>query len=154
MMECKQPGCRCFTQSGYYIKYENDNVESVLFVCDDCYNEKFSSKCFVGDFDEDRYIVKDNIQRYKTVNPTIRNLIRYTRKAAKTARVSMILATLILVAAFGLKERHSIRTELRIPKLHVQINTDIHEFEGISSRLKVILEQVNNVFTYGGIEND
>ena len=32
MKECKQPGCGCFTQKGYYIQYQNGNVDSMLFV--------------------------------------------------------------------------------------------------------------------------
>lgn len=158
MKECKQPGCGCFTQKGYYIQYQNGNVDSMLFVCESCYDEKFRSKCSSGDFDEDRYIVKDNASRYQPINPLLRNLIRWTRKTAKTARIATILAALILVTAFGLKERPSIRTELSMPQLHVQFNTDthfaFHDFEGISDRLEAIADQMANVFTHGGRDND
>lgn len=158
MKECKQPGCGCFTQKGYYIQYQNGNVDSMLFVCESCYDEKFHSKCSFGDFDEERYIVKDNTPRYQSINPLLRNLIRWTRKAAKNARIATILAALILVTAFGLKERPSIRTELSMPQLHAQFNTDthfaFHDFEGISGRLEAIADQMTNVFTHGGREND
>lgn len=113
----KQPGCGCFTQKGYYIQYQNGNVDSMLFVCESCYDEKFREKCSAGDFDEERYIVKDNAPRYQPINPLLRYLIRWTRKTAKTARIATILTALILVTAFGLIEHPSIRTEMRVPQL-------------------------------------
>ena len=70
----------------------------------------------------------------------------------------MILAALILVTAFGLKEHPSIRTELSMPQLHSQLNTEVHfafpDFEGITDRLEAIAGQMTNVFTHGGREND
>ena len=151
MKECKQPGCGCFTQNGYYIQYQNGNVDSMLFVCESCYDEKFREKCSVGDFDTERYIVKDNKQRYQPINPLLRYLIRWTRKTAKTARIDTILAVLILVTAFGLKERPSLRTKLSMPQLHAQFNTDMHfafhDLERLSDKLEAIAGQMTNVFT-------
>lgn len=158
MKECKQPGCGCFTQKGYYIQYQNGNVDSMLFVCESCYDEKFREKCYAGDFDEERYIVQDNTPRYQPINPLLRHLIRWTRKTAKTARTATILAALILVTAFGLKEHPSIWTELSMPQLHVQLNTDVHfafhDIERLTDRLEAIAGQMTNVFTHGGREND
>lgn len=158
MKECKQPGCGCFTQKGYYIQCQNGNVDSMLFVCESCYDEKFRKKCSAGDFDEERYIVKDNAPRYQPINPLLRNLIRWTRKTAKTARIATILAALTLVTAFGLKERPSIRTELSMPQLHAQLNTNVHfvfpDFERITDRMEAIAGQMTNVFTHGGRKND
>ncbi len=158
MKDCKQPGCGCFTQMGYYIQYQNGNVDSMLFVCEKCYDEKFREKCSAGDFDEERYIVKDNIPRYQPINPLLRYLIRWIRKTTKTARIATILAALILVTAFGLKERPSIRTELSMPQLHAQFNPDMHfafhDFERIANRMEAIAGQMTNVFTHGGREND
>lgn len=158
MKECKQPGCGCFTQKGYYSQYQNGNVDSMLFVCDSCYDEKFREKCSSGDFDEERYIVKDNAPRYQPINPLLRCMIRWTKKTAKTARIATILAALILVTAFGLKEHPSIRTEMSMPQLYAQLNTDMHfafrDFEKITDRLEAIAGQMTNVFTHGGREND
>ena len=158
MKECKQPGCGCFTQNGYYIQYQNGNVDSMLFVCESCYDDKFREKCSVGDFDTERYIVKDNKQRYQPINPLLRYLISWTRKMTKTARVVTILAALILVTSFGLKERPSLRTELSMPQPHVQLNTDMHfafhDLERLSGKLEAIVGQMTNVFTHGGREND
>jgi hypothetical protein len=62
------------------------------------------------------------------------------------------------VTAFGLKECPSIRTELSMPQLHAQFNTDMHfafhDFERISGRLEAIAGQMTNVFTHGGRGND
>lgn len=158
MKECKQPGCGCFTQKGYYIQYQNGNVDSMLFVCESCYEEKFREKCSAGDFDEERYIVRANTPRYKPINPLLRYLIHWTRKTAKTARIATILASLILVTAFGLKERPSIRTELSVPQLHAQFNVDMHfafhDLERISGKLEAIAGQMTNVITHGGRGND
>lgn len=158
MKECKQPGCGCFTQKGYYIQYQNGNVDSMLFVCESCYEEKFREKCSAGVFDEERYIVRANTPRYKPINPLLRYLIHWTRKTAKTARIATILASLILVTAFGLKERPSIRTELSAPQLHAQFNVDMHfafhDLDRISSKLEAIAGQMTNVFTHGGRGND
>ena len=158
MKECKQPGCGCFTQKGYYIQYQNGNVDSMLFVCESCYEEKFREKCSVGDFDEERYIVRANTPRYPSINPILKYLIHWTKETAKTARIVTILTSLILVTAFGLKEHPSIRTELSMPHLHAQFNVDMrfsfHDFERISGRLEAIAGQMTNVFTHGGGEND
>lgn len=158
MKECKQPGCGCFTQKGYYIQYQNGNVDSMLFVCESCYEEKFREKCSAGYFDEERYIVRANTPRYKPINPLLRYLIHWTRKTAKTARIATILASLILVTAFGLKERPSIRTELSVPQLHAQFNVDMHfafhDLERISGKLEAIAGQMTNVITHGGRGND
>ena len=130
----------------------------MLFVCESCYDDKFREKCSAGDFDEERYIVKDNIPRYQPINPLLRYLIHWTRKTTKTARIATILVALILVTAFGLKERPSIRTELSMPQLHAQFNPDMHfafhDFERIADRLEAIAGQMTNVFTHGGREND
>lgn len=158
MKECKQPGCGCFTQKGYYIQYQTGNIDSMLFVCDSCYEEKFRSRCSAGNFDENRYIVTDKTPRYQPVNPLLRDLIRWTRKTAKTARIAMMIAALILVTAFVIKERPTIRTELSMPQLHAQINTDIHfashDFAEISGRWEAIADQITKVFTHGGKGND
>lgn len=130
----------------------------MLFVCESCYDEKFREKCYAGDFDEKRYIVKENTPRYQPINPLLRYLIRWTRKTAKTARIGTILAALILVTTFGLKEHPSIRIELSMPQLHAQLNTDVHfafhDFERLTDRLEAIAGQMTNVFTHGGKEND
>ena len=65
---------------------------------------------------------------------------------------------MILVTAFGLKEHPSMRTELSMPQLHAQLNTDEHfafrDFERLTDRLEAIAGQMTKVFTHGGREND
>ena len=53
MRECRGNNCSCFTDKGYYIRYQNGNVDSMLFVCEDCYNTYYKSKCTIGSFDEE-----------------------------------------------------------------------------------------------------
>ena len=112
----------------------------------------------MGDFDENQYIVTDKTPRYRPVNPLLRDLIRWTRKTAKTARFAMMIVALILVTAFVIKERPTIHTELSMPQLHAQINTDLHfashDFSEISGRWEAIADQMTKVFTHGGNGND
>ena len=78
MKECKQPGCGCFTQKGYYIQYQNGNVDSMLFVCESCYDEKFREKCYAGDFDEEKGMPDDtacDVKRILVGNQIILNLM-------------------------------------------------------------------------------
>ena len=158
MEECKQPGCGCFTQNGYYIQYRNGNVDSILFVCDSCYEEKFKAKCMAGDFDEAQYIVRDNKTRYHPVDPLLRNLICWTRKTARTLRIGLTAVVLILLTAFCLKEHPSVRTEFAVPQVHAEINTDVHfavhDFGQMGSRTETISNQLTRVFTHGGKKND
>lgn len=158
MEECKQPGCGCFTQDGYYIQYRNGNVDSMLFVCDSCYDKKFKSKCLEGDFDEERYIIRSNTVRYQTVNPLLRNLICWTRKTARTLRVAQTAMALILLTAFCIKEHPSVRTQLIVPHVHAEINTDVHfvvhDLRQLESRTETIINQLMRVFTHGGKTND
>lgn len=158
MEECKLPGCGCFTQNGYYIQYRNGNVDSMLFVCDNCYDEKFKSKCSTGDFDEEQYIVRPNTLRYQLVNPLLRNLICWARKTARTLRVALTAMVLILLTAFCIKEHPSIRTEFTVPQVHAEINTDVHfavhDLEQLESRTETITNQLVRVFTHGGKTND
>lgn len=158
MEECKQPGCSCFTRNGYYIQYQNGNVDSMLFVCESCYEEKFRSKCSTGNFDEERYIVRTNTSRYQPINPLFRNLICWTQKTVKTTRIAMVVIALILVTAFWLKEHPGIRTEISISQWHTNINTDVHvavrNLEQLDGRAEAIANQITKVFTHGGREND
>lgn len=158
MKECKQPGCGCFTQNGYYIQYQNGNVDSMLFVCGSCYDEYFKSTCSTGDFDEEQYIVRTNTQRYQLINPLLRDMICWTRKTAKVMRVTMVAVSLILVIAFLIKEHPDIRKEISAPQLHININTDIYAAvrnpEHLDVRTEAIANQRTKIFTHGGKGND
>lgn len=154
MKDCNQPGCGCFTKKGYYIQYRSDNVDSILFVCESCYDETFREKCSVGDFNEEIYIVKDNAPSYNSINPILKNLILWTRETIKTVRSALLIAAIILVTAFCIKEHPSIRNELSMPQLHAHINTEMHfasrDIAEISGRWESIVYHITNVFMVGG----
>lgn len=158
MEGCKQPGCSCFTRNGYYIQYRNGNSDCMLFVCENCYEDKFRMKCSAGDFDEERYIVKADTPRYQPVNSLFRTLMLWTQKTARIIRIAMVVIALILVTAFGIKERPAIRTEITVPQWHTNINTNVHVSvrnpEQFNIRLEAIGKQITRVFTHGGREND
>ena len=158
MKGCMQQGCSCFTQNGYYIQYRNRNVDSILFVCDRCYEEKFKSICSIGDFDEEQYIVRPEKSRYYPANPLLRNMIRWTRQTARVLRVSLTVLSLILLTAFCIKEHPCIRTEFTAPQFRTDINTDIHftvhNLGHLKLRTDTIANQLMRVFTHGGINDD
>lgn len=158
MEECKHPGCGCFTQNGYYIQYRNENVDSMLFVCDNCYEEKFKAKCRVGNFDEDKYIVQGNKKRYLPIPPQLRNQICWTRKTAKSLRVALTVFALILLIAFCFRKHPSIRTGFTLPQVHSEININVHfavyDLGQMGLRTEMIINQLMKVFTHGGKIND
>ena len=158
MEECKQPGCGCFTQNGYYVQYRSGNVDSMLFVCDTCYEEKFKAKCMAGDFNEAQYIARDKKPQYRPVNLLPCNLICWVRNMTRTLRVALTAVALILIIAFCLEEHPSVRTEFTVPQVHVEVNTDvhfaIHEPGQMRSRAETMTDLLTRVFTHGGKKND
>ena len=70
--ECNGRNCGCYTSSGYYIQYKNRNVDSILFVCEECFSRQYRSMCTLGDFQETEYVRSPKRNPYKLGNPTIR----------------------------------------------------------------------------------
>ena len=43
--ECSNRSCRCYADKGYQIRYKNCNVDSILFVCEECFYEQYRLHC-------------------------------------------------------------------------------------------------------------
>jgi hypothetical protein len=121
----------------------------MLFVCEDCFEKKYKTRCTMGSFSADAYRRKERDNPYPTVNPLLRNVIRWTRKSVRAARMAAAAAAVLLVTAFCLREQ---------PETHMALKTDIHMElrgrEGVDGRIASVAEQFTKVLTHGGNAND
>jgi hypothetical protein len=101
MSECKHPGCGCFTDKGYYIQYKNKNVDSLLFVCDACYESAYKTRSQPGTFDETAYIWTVARPGYHPVNHVLLALVKGIRRLSKISRAALVtLATIFIILCF------------------------------------------------------
>ena len=126
--ECSQ-GCGCFTQHGYYIQYKNTHVDGLLFVCEDCFDHKYRTLCQLGDFAESRYLHQHvshlrQAWSFAWINVMIRAL-----------RISLTIGCLILIGAYGMKEKPTI----------------CHDFEMMSAQVAQVGHQFVRVIHHGGV---
>ena len=50
---CSVPGCGCYTDRGWYVQCrEGGSLDTVLFVCEDCFERLYRAKSIIGSFDE------------------------------------------------------------------------------------------------------
>lgn len=155
MRECRQSNCPRFTDKGYYIHYQNDTVDSILFVCEECYNACYKSKCTIGFFDEEEYQHPARKQRYYEGNPSLRKFLREFRKGLCFARIGCILFSALLITAFCLKERPQFRREYSSHKVNLEIHSDIRGFESVPMQFQNISGQITKVIHHdGGNKND
>lgn len=154
MKACEQLSCGCFTQSGYYIKYLNENVDSMLFVCECCYDENFKSICLIGDFDEKQYIVQPNTLRYQQRNPFLRKSENWLYNIVKTVRIVWMTTALIFLIIISIKKHPSVRTDFTVPQLYAVINTDVnfavHDLGQLKLKMEMIKNQLTRVLIHGG----
>lgn len=154
MRECRGNNCSCFTDKGYYIQYQNGNVDSMLFVCEDCYNAYYKSKCTIGSFDEEEYQRSVRRQRYYEGNPSLRRFLREFHKGMRLTRIACVLLSILLVSAFCLKEKPQFRNEYPQHEINLEINSNIHGLENVSVQYQNILEQITKVITHDGGKKD
>ena len=154
MRECRGNNCSCFTDKGYFIQYQNGNVDSMLFVCEDCYNAYYKSKCTVGSFDEEEYQHSVRKQRYYEGNTSLRRFLKWFRKGIRVARITCILLSLLLIAVFCLKEQPQFRNEYSPHDINFEINSDIRGVDSVSVRFQSIMDQITKVITHDGGNTD
>ena len=82
--ECSNRSCRCYTEKGYYIRYANRNVDSVLFVCEECFERKYRNQCVVQDFTVSEEPIY-HARRVEIDHPTLRRIIRGFNKLLRFA---------------------------------------------------------------------
>lgn len=155
MRECCEHSCSCFTKNGYYIQYRNGNVDSMLFVCEDCYNAYYKSKCVIGSFDEGKYQHSAREQRYYEGSPSLRKLLREFSTGIHFTRIACVLISILLISAFCLKEQPKFRSEYSPHEINFELNSNIRGFESISVQFESVSNRITKVITHdGGIKDD
>lgn len=145
--ECSNRSCGCYTEEGYYIKYANRNVDSVLFVCEECFERKYRYQCVVQDFTIYEEPVRHS-RRVEIDNPTIRRIIRAFNKSlrfVKYASLCLLIIASILVGEL-LKEY-----QLRDVDVHEQTKS-IHISETFTERFDKLIERIQYVITEERLE--
>lgn len=148
--ECNGRNCGCYTSSGYYIKYKNRNVDSILFICEECFSRQYRSMCTLGDFQETEYVHSPKRNPYQLSDPTLRKIAAVFNKGVRAIRLALILLLILLLTVFFVKEQPSVRNEFATP----EINTVTREFNELNDRFESIGVQIERVITHGGIKND
>ena len=154
MRECRGNNCSCFTDKGYYIQYQNGNVDSLLFVCEDCYNNFYKSKCSIGSFNEEEYQHSITKQRYYNSNPSLRKFLREFRKGIRFVRIACVILSVLLISAFCLKEQPQFRSEYSLHEICLGINSGIRRPESLPVQFQNIIEQITKVITHDGGNKD
>ncbi len=147
MRECNGRNCGVHTRSGYYIHYKNSNVDSILFVCEDCFAGQYHSKCTLGDFQETKYI--SNPRRMRYPYGSFRKIAAVINRGIRTIRKAMVLVLIFLLVAFFAEEQPSVRSEFTTPEINT-VNWDCNEMINCFKRIGV---QVERVITHGGNQN-
>lgn len=144
--ECNERNCGCYTSSGYYIKYKNRNVDTVLFVCEECFSRKYRSMCTLGEFQETEYVRNYQRNPYHLSNSTLRKVAVVFNKVVHFTRVVLILVLILLFTTFFVKEQPFVRE-----------NFDMSEINTVTQKIHDCCEsigiQIYRVFIYGG-KND
>ena len=101
---CSVPGCGCYTDRGWYVQCrEGGSLDTVLFVCEDCFERLYRAKSIIGSFDERAYI-RNGDPAYRQGSPWLRRLIRGARQGTRAVRAAEGLAAVFLAGAWFLKE--------------------------------------------------
>lgn len=145
--ECSNRGCGCYTEKGYYIRYANRNVDSVLFVCEECFERKYRNQCVVQDFTVSEEPIH-HARRVEIDHPTLRRIIRAFNKSlrfVKYASLCLLIIASILVGVFS--KEYQLR-DLDQPTQ----SKSIHISDTFSERFDKLLERIQYVLTEERLE--
>lgn len=148
--ECNGKNCGCYTSIGYYIQYKNRNVDSVLFVCEDCFDRQYRSICTLGNFYEAEYVRSPQRNPYQLGNPTLRKVATLINRGIRSFRIALLVVMLVLLTAYFFKEQPSLRNEFTSPEINI-IGWNVND---LSEHFESIYAQIQRVITHGGKEND
>lgn len=141
--ECSNRSCRCYTEKGYYIRYANRNVDSVLFVCEECFERKYRNQCVVQDFTVSEEPIH-HARRVEIDHPTLRRrIIRGFNKSllfVKYASLCFLIIASILVGVFS--------KEYQLWDFEHQVQSkSIHISDTFSERFDKLMERIQYVMT-------
>ncbi len=145
--ECSNRSCGCYTEKGYYIRYANRNVDSILFVCEECFERKYRNQCVVQNFTVSEEPIHHN-RRVEIDHPTLRRIIRAFNKSLrfiKYASLCFLIIASILVGVFS-KEYQLRDFE------HQDQSKSIHISDTFSERFDKLMERIQYVMTEERLE--
>lgn len=165
MKECT---CGTFTMEGYYIQYRSNSTDTLLFVCDCCYEQKFKNRCYADEFDETDYIRKHQERRYTGSSVTWVKFVRKINHYVKIVRKVMIMALMSIMIVVGILGNYSfsvpelrfgIRSHVTNAQFHLRVCDEINfhiqgkikNIIGIEHQINKVVEQLHkNVSQIGG----
>lgn len=145
--ECSNRSCRCYTEKGYYIRYANRNVDSVLFVCEECFERKYRYQCVVQDFTVSEEPIY-HARRVEIDHPTLRRIIRGFNKSLRFVKYAFLCFLIIISILVGVFSKEY---QLRDFEHQVQ-SKSIHISDTFSERLDKLMERIQYVMTEERLE--
>ena len=140
--ECSNRSCGCYTEKGYYIRYANRNVDSVLFVCEECFERKYRNQCIVQDFT----ISEEPIHHARSVeidHPTLRRIIRAFNKSLRFVKYASLFLLIIASILVGVLSKEYQLRDLEQPTQ----SKSIHISNTFLERFDKLIEQIQYVMT-------
>lgn len=157
MRECQEINCSCFTNKGYFIQCKNTHSDSMIFVCEECFNTYYKSKATIGSFDEKKYQHSINKQRHFNNKPSsIHRFIIHFHNVIRVARAScIIISMLLIIVLLFFNEQPQLRTEYSSPDIRLDINSNARGLENISAQFQSVSDRIKSIVEHnGGTEND
>lgn len=145
--ECSNRSCRCYTEKGYYIRYANRNVDSVLFVCEECFERKYRNQCVVQDFTVSEEPIY-HARRVEIDHPTLRRIIRGFNKSLRFVKYAFLCFLIIISILVGVFSKEY---QLRDFEHQVQ-SKSIHISDTFSERFDKLMERIQYVMTEERLE--
>lgn len=139
--ECSNRSCGCYTEKGYYIRYANRNVDSVLFVCEECFERKYRNQCIVQDFTISEEPIH-HARRVEIDHPTLRRIIRAFNKSLRFVNYASLCLLIIASILVGLSKEYQLR-DLKQPTQ----SKSIHISHTFLERFDKLIEQIQYVMT-------
>ena len=145
--ECSNRSCRCYTEKGYYIRYANRNVDSVLFVCEECFERKYRNQCVVQDFTVSEEPIY-HARRVEIDHPPLRRIIRGFNKSLRFVKYAFLCFLIIISIFVGVFSKEY---QLRDFEHQVQ-SKSIHISDTFSERFDKLMERIQYVVTEERLE--
>ena len=142
--ECSNRSCGCFTEKGYFIKYENRNVEGVLFVCEECFDKNYKDSCSIQE-SQTYESPRVHVPSYQPDHPQLRKGIRALNKTIRffrRAHVPVMIALSIVILA--LSGTYHLRTDVNVPQTKkVEITGNICErLDDVMTRVEYVVRNI------------
>ena len=142
MRECQGRGCSCFTNQGYYIHYRKQNIDSMLFVCEDCFNSQYRTSTILGSFDTSEYLRQEKPQYARYSNQALRQLIKLVRDTTRGFIATSIFVALLLTVAYCIKEKPTFRSTYPSHTIYCNINSSWRGVDKVAERIAGLQDRI------------